>query len=75
MSEWIPFKVKTVHGRELVGDIPQDGQKVLISNNPYVFADTFCIDEDGCYLDDYIGEIKDGMAWMPLPEPYKGGNE
>ena len=73
MSEWIPFKVKTVHGiREFVGDIPQDGQKVLISNNPYVFADTFCNDEDGCYLDDYIGEIKDGMAWMPLPEPYKG---
>ena len=50
MSEWIPFKVKTVHGRELVGDIPQDGQKVLISNNPYVFADTFCNDEDGTAL-------------------------
>ena len=75
MSKWIPFKVKTVHGRELVGDIPQDGQKVLISNNPYVFADTFCIDEDGCYLDDCFGEIKDGMAWMPLPGAYKGDNK
>ena len=72
MSEWIPFKTEEIDGvKQFMCELPQDGQKILVSNAPYVFVDTFCIENGGCYLDDYIGVIKDGMAWMPLPEPYK----
>ena len=36
-------------------------------------TDTF-IDEGECYLDGGW-EIEKGMAWMPLPKPYRGEAE
>ena len=54
--------------------LPDDGDEILVSNRRFVWMDTFCSDIDGCYLEcgDDIGE---DMAWMPLPEPYKEGDD
>lgn len=61
--------------REIIdGKLPDDGQEILVSLNGFVSADVFGMDGDMCYLESY-GEIVDGMAWMPMPEPYKGDEE
>lgn len=53
--------------------LPDDGQEVIVSSNGYVGMDIFCRDStDGCYFEGY--DIDDVDAWMPLPEPYKGGD-
>lgn len=52
--------------------LPEDGQDVLVSDGFYVWADVFYNGgSDGCGLEGR-GEIEDGMAWMPMPEPYRG---
>lgn len=83
-QRWIPFQFRPMTDEEkeeflrldidedeeiLCGENPDDGQEILVSYNGYVFTDTFEFDE-GYYLDG-MGEIEHGMAWMPLPEPYK----
>lgn len=83
-QRWIPFQFRAVTDEEkeellhwdigeceemLCGESLDDGQEILVSYNGYVFTDTFEFDE-GYYLDG-IGEIEHGMAWQPLPEPYK----
>lgn len=54
--------------------LPDDGDEILVSNGRFVWMDTFCSDIDGCYLDGG-DDIDEDMAWMPLPTPYKGGDE
>ena len=54
--------------------LPEDGDEILVSNGRFVWMDTFCNDIDGCYLDGG-DDIDEDMAWMPLPKPYKGGDE
>ena len=54
--------------------LPDDGEEILVSNRRFVWMDTFCSDIDGCYLDGG-DDIDEDMAWMPLPKPYKGGEE
>lgn len=54
--------------------LPDDGDEILVSNRRFVWMDTFCSDIDGCYLDSN-GDIDEDMAWMPLPKPYKGGED
>lgn len=65
-------------------DAPEDGQDILVTFNPsfefvenesYVCSVTFWENVgDGGYLESFIDciEITEDMAWMPLPEPYKG---
>lgn len=77
---WIPFHKRLLTEEEqkehkdwcwiLDCELPDDNQEVLISS-PYfgVYIDTF-YNDDGCSFDGGE-EIKEGMAWMPLPEPYK----
>ena len=84
-SQWIPFEVRELTDEErerhpdwewiLDGDIPEDGQEILVSRGKWVTADTF-YDEGECYLDGGW-EIEEGMAWMPLPRPFReeGGEE
>ena len=76
---WIPFEIRPTDDEEreyfksdtvLVGTLPDDGDEILVSKGKYVWADTFESDELGAWLDSY-GEIEEGMAWMPLPQPYK----
>lgn len=82
-SKWIPFQVRELTDEEreehpdwgwiIDGDVPEDGQEILISRGDWVTTDTF-IDEGECYLDGGW-EIEKGMAWMPLPDPYKKEGE
>lgn len=82
-AEWIPFKKRPLTDEEkqeysdwtYIFDcpLPDDEEEILLSNGKYVWTDTF-INDDVCYLDGG-DDIDDGMAWMPLPTPYKGGAE
>ena len=83
---WIPFHKRPLTEEEqkehkdwcwiLDCELPDDNQEVLISS-PYfgVYIDTFYNDGECSF--DGGEEIKEGMAWMPLPEPYReeGGEE
>lgn len=58
----------------IYANLPDDGEEVLIC---YKWGNV-CIDtfrqEDGCYFEDN-GDMDGVIAWMPLPEPYKGEKE
>ena len=81
---WIPFTRRPMTEEEqkdypnctFIFDcvLPDDGDEILVSNGRFVWMDTFCNDIDGCYLDGG-DDIDEDMAWMPLPKPYKGGDE
>ena len=80
---WIPFEIRPTDDEEreffksdiiLVGKLPDEGDEILVSRGEWVWQDTFVRDELGAWLDSY-GEIEDGMAWMPLPEPWKGADD
>ena len=80
---WIPFKKRPLTDEEkqeypdwtYIFDcpLPDDEEEILLSNGKYVWTDTF-INDGECYLDGG-DDIDDGMAWMPLPTPYKGGDD
>lgn len=53
----------------LLGGIPEDGQDVIVSYGTRVWQDTF-FNDDGCYFDSGWDAVE-GMAWRPMPEPYK----
>lgn len=57
-------------------DLPKNGQKILITvNEPGhepVQTDVFC-DDGECSLDSLYEIGTEATAWMPSPEPYKGG--
>ena len=53
--------------------MPEEGQEILVSFNGIVDMDVCCYDE-GWYLDNR-GDWTDVDAWMPLPEPYKEGEQ
>ena len=84
VQEWIPFTRRPMTEEEQEDypnctfifdcDLPDDGDEILVSNGRFVWMDTFCTDIDGCYLDGG-DDIDEDMAWMPLPKPYKGGDE
>ena len=83
VQEWIPFKKRPLTDEEkqeypdwtYIFDcpLPDDEEEILLSNGKYVWTDTF-INDGECYLDGG-DDIDEGMAWMPLPKPYKGGAE
>ena len=83
-DKWIPFTRRPMTEEEQEDypnctfmfdcDLPEDGEEILISSGRFVSLDTFCVDADGCYLDGG-DDIDEDMAWMPLPKPYKGGDE
>ena len=80
---WIPFEKRQLTDEEKIdhpdweyildGEYPEDGQEVLITNGLWVTQDTFFCDGE-CYFDGGI-DVEDVIAWMPLPEPYKGVTE
>ena len=81
-AEWIPFKKRPLTDEEkqeypdwaYIFDcpLPEDEEEILLTNGVHVWTDTF-INDGECYLDGG-DDIDDGMAWMPLPKPYKGGD-
>ena len=85
-QKWIPFRKRELTEEEqemypewsywLDCELPEDGDEILISSPTWgVYKDTFNNDGSaGCYLEG-DEEIDDGMAWRPLPEPWKGEEE
>ena len=79
-QRWILFKKRplTDEEREEYPDwayifdcpLPEDEEEILLTNGFHVWTDTF-INDGGCYLDGG-DDIDEGMAWMPMPKPYKG---
>jgi hypothetical protein len=84
LQGWIPFTRRPMTEEEqkdypnctFMFDcvLPDDGDEILVSNGRFVWMDVFCNDIDGCYLDSG-DDIDEDMAWMPLPKPYKGGDD
>lgn len=76
--EWIPFKmkdgfilcqIKTEDGF-LNGQIPNVGEKILVTDGKRVWEDTWIEYDDGYALDSNY-DLDEVTAWMPLPEPHK----
>jgi len=88
VNQWTPFKTRPLTEEEkedhpewdciLDCRLPDDGQAILVSINvrghENVQYDEFFTD-DGCYLDSGYEIGTEAIAWMPLPEPYKGKEE
>ena len=51
--------------------MPEDGQEILVSYRKWISMDK-CELADGCYGLEGNGDWDGVVAWMPLPEPYKG---
>ena len=63
--------------RSLDCELPKNGQKILVTvinrECDPVQTDIYYNDSGECHLDS-LNEIEtEAAAWMPLPEPYKGG--
>lgn len=86
-QQWIPFQIRPLDEEEkekfpdwdsiLCGNLPDDGQKILVSikygEREYVINDEFYYSGYGeCYLDSGYDFVTEAVAWMPLPEPWKG---
>ena len=54
--------------------MPDDGQEILVSFRRWVSMDR-CEIDGGLYGLDGNGDWDGVVAWMPLPEPYKGEND
>ena len=88
-QRWIPFVLHPATDEEkeenpdfnyyLDGKLPKNGQKILItvrvSGHEEVQFDEFYSDFDGSYLDSQYEIGTEAVAWMPLLEPYKEGDE
>lgn len=86
-GEWIPIKWHeiTEEEREREGypkdwvvyidcDMPCDGDEILVqTKNGYIRWDV-CYEDGEFSLDSGWDWIEDIVAWMPLPEPYRGGD-
>lgn len=57
----------------IYGGLPNDGEEVLICMKWGSVTKDIFRDDDGCYFDDH--DMEDVTAWMPLPEPWKGGTK
>ena len=64
--KWIPFELDE---GILSCPLPDNEEEILVSDGTDVWLDTFMSDY-GCYLDNSNSELI-GLAWMPLPSPYK----
>ena len=55
----------------MVENLPEYGEDVLVTDGKNVWIDSFD-EDDGVYLSGTGSEIDGVIAWMPLPNPYKG---
>lgn len=80
-QSWRPFKKRELTEEEkkyhpewcyiLDCDLPDDDEEILVSDGRYVWTDTFLNNGTECCLESGH-DIDDGVAWMPMPDPYKG---
>lgn len=76
--QWIPFKLEydeDYRCEMLQGELPEDGQGILVSDGIVTREDMFIRDGFECYLESGIGICDGAIAWMPLPEPYESDEE
>lgn len=82
--QWIPFTWRETTAEDGIdpeefplmacGELPENGQDILVTNGDRVWSDTFW-DDAGLYLDSCIDLVEYVEAWMPLPEPYTADAE
>lgn len=68
VGEWIPFTFGG-HG-SLQCPAPDNEQEVLVSDGKCVWEDRFMSDGETCWLDCITRDLI-GLAWQPLPKPYR----
>lgn len=56
----------------MIENLPEYDEDVLVTNGVCIWVDSFSEDADGVYLSGTGDDMGDVIAWMPLPEPYKG---
>ena len=84
-QQWIPIKWHdcTDEDREKYGlssdivavfdcEMPDDNQQILVTTTHGYVNQDVCYIDDGFSLDSGWDWIDDILAWMPLPEPWKG---
>lgn len=88
-QRWIPFETREPDAEEkqehpewdfvLCGKLPQDGQRILVNikykGHEAVQMDEYNDDGRECYLHSGYDIATEATAWMPLPEPWRGGQE
>lgn len=82
VGEWIPFKgreadeeERRVYGCDMIltGEFPDEDEDILVTYaSGKVGSDAFLRDGYECYLDSGAAFGTEAIAWMTLPEPYKG---
>ena len=55
-------------------EMPSDEQKILVTTRWGTVEADVCYEDGEFSLDSGYDWIDDIIAWMPLPEPYKGGD-
>lgn len=76
--EWIPFEMKDgfilcqikVEDGFLHRQIPNVGEKILVTDGKRVWEDTWIEYDDGYALDSNY-DLDEVTAWMPMPKAYK----
>lgn len=77
-DSWIEFTLEYSEedGLEILDcKLPEEDEEILVTDGKTVWQDTFMKDGNECYLDSGNAFIVDAIAWMPLPQPYKVGDE
>lgn len=78
IMEWIPVthEIDEESGEDRITcQLPEEGEEFLaIDSRGNILIDEQCYNDGGWYPDN-IGDWLDVVAWMPLPEPYKRGEE
>ena len=76
--EWIKFKIrdcseeeKEWYGATEIWDcqIPEDEQKVLVTDGWQVWLDTWLVTDSGSFLENADGEEISGYYWSSIPTP------
>ena len=77
--DWKPFEFRELDEDEkeehpswdyIMVNSPYDEQEILVSDGKSVWEDCFFNDGTQCYLDS--NRDMEGLAWMPMPKPYRG---
>ena len=73
LSEWIPFPPKDEVTTCLDCLVPEVDEEILVSDGEDVWQDRWLVISKGYDYDyELDSEIDfEGLAWMPLPKPYK----
>lgn len=70
-SEWLGYDIE-YDDAYIYSNLPDDEKEVIIcTHNGHVCTDIY-YNNDGSYFDNH--ELDEVVAWMPLPEPWKGGD-